>query len=59
MPIMKPLTLIAAIFVGLAVFGATFGAVWEDGVDRALLVSSFGALLGFGTTFWIIGVFSD
>ena len=56
---MKPLTLIAAIFVGLAVFGATFGAVWEDGVDRALLASSFGAILGFGTTFWIVRIFTD
>ncbi len=56
---MKPLTLIAAIFVAFAVFGATFGAVWEDGLDRALLVSSFGALLGFGTTFWIVRVFTD
>lgn len=56
---MKPLILIAAIFVGLAVFGATLGLVWEDGVDRALLVSSFGALLGFGTTFWIVRIFTD
>ena len=56
---MKPLTLIAAIFVGLAVFGATFGAVLEDGIDRALLVSSFGAILGFGTTFWIVRIFTD
>ncbi|MCY4415347.1 MAG: hypothetical protein OXE87_03435 [Chloroflexi bacterium] len=56
---MKPLTLIAAIFVALAVFGATFGAVWEDGVDRALLVSSFGAVLGFGTTFWLLRIFAD
>ena len=56
---MKPLILIAAIFVGLAVFGATFGAVWEDGVDRALLVSSFGALLGFGMTFWLVRIFTD
>ena len=56
---MKPLTLIAAIFVGLAVFGATFGVAWEDGFDRALLVSSLGALLGFGMTFWIVGIFTD
>jgi hypothetical protein len=56
---MKPLTLIAAIFVAFIVFGATFGAVWEDGADRALLVSSFGALLGFGMTFWIVRIFTD
>ncbi len=56
---MKPLTLIAAIFVGIAVFGATFGAVLEDGIDRALLASSFGAILGFGTTFWIVRIFTD
>ena len=52
---MKPSILIAAIFVGLAVFGA----VWEDGVDRALLASSLGALLGFGMTFWLVRIFSD
>ena len=56
---MKALTLIAAIFVGLAVFGATFGAVFEDGIDRALLVAGFGAVLGFGTTFWIVRIFTD
>ena len=52
---MKPLTLIAAIFVGIAVFGA----VLEDGIDRALLASSFGAILGFGTTFWIVRIFTN
>ncbi len=56
---MKPLVLIAAIFVALAVFGATFGAVWEDGIDRALLVSCLGALLGFGMTFWLVRIFTD
>ena len=56
---MKLWTLIAACIMALVVFGMTFGAVFEDGVDRALLVSGFGAILGFGTTFWIVRIFTD
>lgn len=56
---MKLWTLIAACIMAAAVFGMTFGAVWEDGIDRALLAAGFGAILGFGTTFWIVRIFTD
>ena len=55
----KNLKLFVAVSMALVFAVLTFPTVRENGFVEALLISWVAALIGFGTTLWVISMFTD
>ncbi len=55
----KNIKLFIAVSMAVVLAALTFPTVREHGVPEAILITWVAALIGFGTTLWIISMFTD